>query len=157
MLYRYAEIDIMWFDMGEYDLRNDGPDFDLQCPKCDGHCIGKTYPHGVNGTYVEAYTGYCVKRIICNECGIIGELSLEDQQPSLPHVYWYRFTIRGGTFWAQNQHRLQDIYDVLTGRIDRNHSALYALPKWLITRTNREKAIQVIKVALQTSAPNKKA
>lgn len=141
----------MWFDTETPFYGQDGPDYDLVCPSCGGRCVGKTYSRGVRGTYRNPYIGYCVKRILCSQCGVVGELK---SGASLEHRFWYRIRIGEHVLWAENESRLRRIQDVLTGNTDRNQAALYALPQWLIKGSNRSKAItQIEKMLADQSLP----
>ncbi|MAX35275.1 MAG: hypothetical protein CME33_01760 [Gimesia sp.] len=135
----------MWFDTDTLFYGQDGPDYDLVCPSCGGRCVGKTYARGVHGTYRNPYIGFCVKRILCSQCGIVDELK---SGASLEHRFWYRICIGDNVLWAENENRLRQIRDVLRGNEDRNQAALYALPQWLIKGSNRSKAIVKIEQML---------
>jgi hypothetical protein len=132
----------MWFDTETNHSTVAGPDFDLVCPACSSRCVGKTYARGVNGTYLNSYVGYRVNRIVCSSCGMVRELP--EGAASLEHRYWFRIQIGENVLWAENEFRLHEIREVLSGDAPNDHSALYALPKWLIQRGTAATAVQRI-------------
>ena len=119
----------------------DGPDYDLVCPSCGSRCVGKTYARGVHGTYRNPYVNYYVRRVVCTHCGLVNELT---NGASLEHRFWYRIKIGDNVLWAVNELRLRNIREVLVGHVDRNDAFLYTLPKWLVRKRNREKAVAQI-------------
>lgn len=135
----------MWFDRKTQRDGEEGPDYDLVCPSCQKRCVGKTYARGVRGTYLNAYIGYCVRRIICSQCGLVSDLK---SGASLEHQFWFRIAVGKHVLWASNEFRLKMIRSVLTGEIDRNQAALYALPKWMVKGSKRSKVIGKIEQML---------
>src|SRR5690349_10164294 len=113
-------------------LNNLSPDFDLACPKCGARCVGKTAFGGTRGTYREVYARWRVWRIVCAACGLLREQP--DPTQSLEHRYWFRLRIGQHILWAESESRLRTIRAVLSGETSNDHSALYALPRWLTQR-----------------------
>jgi hypothetical protein len=63
---------------------------------------------------------------------------------SLEHRFWFRIQIGDHIVWGENEARLRVIREVLAGNSENSHSALYALPKWLIERKTAAIAVQKI-------------
>ena len=76
------DVEVIWQDVVRYrdsarswdTADREGPDYDLVCPSCGDCCVGKTYARGARGTYRNSYVAYCVRRILCNHCGVVGDL-----------------------------------------------------------------------------------
>lgn len=117
------------------------PAFDLVCPRCAGHCIGKTRTSGGRGTYREVYVKFGVERISCSACGYI-----KDLDPYAPQELklWYRFEIGSHSVWAHNRNRFVLLKEFLEGGVDPNEEGFDALPKWMLEKRNRASIIAEI-------------
>ena len=119
----------------------DGAIFDLVCPSCGKRCIGQTRPNGSRGTYLVAYVRFDVHRVICQNCGYIRQAS---GVSSLNHRYWYRIRLGRNQLWAENESRLRKIRALLEGQRSEDRFALHALPRWLLVKASRKRAVSKI-------------
>ena len=112
----------------------EGPQFDLKCPRCEGHCVGRTRSSGRKSTYRNPYVKFAVDRITCGQCGYTKDMDLYVPQKL---KLWYYFEVPGGAVWFHTRERMLFMKEFLEGGFDRNESSYYALPKWMLIKKTR--------------------